>query len=80
MCAGRRPAVAQKGGLGAREFREPGFGRFSEQTIVEVLRRIAEICGDCNFPVCHGQKVLWRVAKTTNPNQNCAEEFQNPGS
>ena len=38
---------------------------------VEVLRRIAEICGDCNFPLQYDQQVLRRFAETTNPLKNC---------
>ena len=33
--------------------------------VVEIVRRIAEICGDCNLPLQNDQQVLRRFAETT---------------
>ena len=48
--------------------------------VAEVLRRIAEICGDCKFPLQNDQQVLRIFTETTNPRKSCAETCQEPGS
>ena len=44
------------------------------------LRRIAEMCADCMFPMQKNQQILRRFVETMNLRKNCSDKYQNPGS